>query len=128
MSLAYNLRKLREQNQYSQAELARAVQVAQSTIAMYETGERVPNAYVLMRIANFLRVSCEELVGEQTSTEEIQMTEAEFLDAMRKKDAPERAAVTYSNGDIWHYHRRENGGWDIHPEEKTEREGEGAGT
>ena len=125
MSLAYNLRKLREQNQYSQAELARAVQVAQSTIAMYETGERVPNAYVLMRIANFLRVSCEELVGEQTSTEEIQMTEAEFLDAMRKKDAPERAAVTSSHGDIWHYHRRENGGWDIHPEEKTEREGAG---
>ena len=86
MSLAYNLRKLREQNQYSQAELARAVQVAQSTIAMYETGERVPNAYVLMRIANFLRVSCEELVGEQTNTEEVQMMEAEFRDALRKKE------------------------------------------
>lgn len=125
MGLSSNIRKLREENQYSQAELARAVRVAQSSIAQYETGERVPNAYVLMRIANFLHVSCEELVGKQTSTEEVQMTEAEFMDAMRKQNAPARAAVTYSNGDVWHYHRRENGGWDIHPEEKTEREGAG---
>lgn len=78
MALSNNLRKLREQNQYSQAELARSVQVAQSTIAMYETEERVPNAYVLMRLSNFLWVSCEELVGEQTSTKEVQMTEKNF--------------------------------------------------
>lgn len=125
MGLSSNIRKLREENQYSQAELARAVQVSQSTIAMYETGERVPNAYVLMRIANFLRVSCEELVGKQTNTEEVQMTESEFLDALRNQNAPDNVAVTYSNGDIWHHHKRENGGWDIHPEEKTEREGAG---
>lgn len=120
MSLSNNLRRLREQNHYSQAELARAVKIAQSAIAMYETGERVPNAYVLMRIANFLHVSCEELVGEQAGTEEVQMTESEFLEALRNQNAPDNVAVTYSNGDIWHHHRRANGGWDIHPEKKAE--------
>ena len=45
------LKELRERNKISQAALARQVGISQSLIAQFETGEKVPNAYVLLRIA-----------------------------------------------------------------------------
>ena len=66
MSLAENLRNLRTAKGYSQAELAKLVGVAQPTFAQYESGIRVPNIIVGVKIAKKLDTTVEELVGGQT--------------------------------------------------------------
>ena len=70
------LKELRERNKISQAALARQVGISQSLIAQFETGEKVPNAYVLLRIATYFHTTCEELIGE---VEEEQTTSMPFL-------------------------------------------------
>ena len=70
------LKELRERNKISQAALARQVGISQSLIAQFETGEKVPNAYVLLRIATYFHTTCEELIGE---VEEEQTTSTPFL-------------------------------------------------
>ena len=65
MSLAKNLRNLRTAKGYSQAELAKLVGVAQPTFAQYESGIRVPNIIVGVKIAKKLDTTVEELVSGQ---------------------------------------------------------------
>lgn len=66
MAFAENLKKLREEKGYSQAELAEKVGIAQSMIAQYERYMKVPTIIVAVDIARVLGTTCEELVkGEQ---------------------------------------------------------------
>lgn len=45
----------------SQSELASALQVGQSTVAMWETGDRVPTLTMAKRIAEFFGVRLDEI-------------------------------------------------------------------
>lgn len=62
MSFSENLVKLREKKGYTQAELARALEIAQPTLAQYEKGVKVPNIVNAVRLAQLLGTTCEELV------------------------------------------------------------------
>ena len=68
MSLAENIKKLRENADLTQAELAEEVGVTQVAIKYFENGERVPNAFKLIAIAKKLRTTCEELMDEEMKT------------------------------------------------------------
>lgn len=59
-----NLRKIREERGLSQTELAEGVQISQTAIARYESGEQNPRVEVLIRLANFLHVRTDELLGQ----------------------------------------------------------------
>ncbi|SHJ68416.1 helix-turn-helix domain-containing protein [Desulfofundulus thermosubterraneus] len=62
-SFGERLAYLRNQRGLSQAELARLLDVGQSTIAMYEKNKRSPDHHSLIRLADFFGVSTDYLLG-----------------------------------------------------------------
>lgn len=63
MGFSENLRKAREENEISQAELAEKLGISQTAIYSYEKGSKVPNVVLGCLIAEKLGLTCEELVG-----------------------------------------------------------------
>ena len=61
--LGYRLKAVREAQKLSQAELARRLGLAKSSIAKYEAGAHLPGLPVLVRLSLGLRVSTDYLVG-----------------------------------------------------------------
>lgn len=59
------LRLLRKEQDLSQEKTAAEIGVGFSTYRRYETGERVPDADVLVRIADFYGVTLDYLVGRE---------------------------------------------------------------
>ena len=57
------LAELRKEKGLSQAGLAQELGVDPSTIAKYETGNRLPDVYMLARIAVYFDVSTDYLLG-----------------------------------------------------------------
>jgi len=62
MSFSENLKELREGYNLSQAELAKRVGIAQSAIAHYERGVKLPNIITAVDLSNALGTTCEKLV------------------------------------------------------------------
>ena len=63
------LKKLREENGYkSQQSFADAIGVSQSTVGNWESGTREPNLNLILKIANKLNVSVDELLGNTQLT------------------------------------------------------------
>ena len=59
------LKELRLEKKLSQAELAKAIDLSQSSIAYWETGQREPNAKAIIILARFFDVSTDYLLGEK---------------------------------------------------------------
>ena len=57
------LKQLREEKSMSQRSLAMKLNLSQSTVSFYETGERLPDIDVLILLAKFFDVSIDYLVG-----------------------------------------------------------------
>lgn len=55
--------ELREENNLSQEKLAKLIHVSQSTIAKWETGDRVPNINILDPLCNVFHVTSDYLIG-----------------------------------------------------------------
>ena len=58
-----NLRLARERKGFSQKDIAENIGVAKSTYSLYESGNREPNVQTIKKIADFLNVSADELLG-----------------------------------------------------------------
>ncbi|WP_433542310.1 helix-turn-helix domain-containing protein [Neomoorella humiferrea] len=67
-TLGERLTALRRERNLTQAELARSLNMAQSTIAMYEKNKRTPDAATLQKLADFFRVSVDYLLGRDESS------------------------------------------------------------
>ena len=65
MKLNCNLRKTRLERAYTQKDMARIIDVSVRTWQTYETGTRTPTLENLIKIADFLNVSLDELVGRK---------------------------------------------------------------
>lgn len=61
------LKKIRKENKLTQKELAEQLNIAQSTIAMYENGKREPDAANLQKIADHFKVTIDFLLGRSYS-------------------------------------------------------------
>lgn len=57
------LKALRNEKRISQAELAKALNVAQNTVANWENGVREPDNATIAKIANYFGVSTDYLLG-----------------------------------------------------------------
>jgi transcriptional regulator with XRE-family HTH domain len=64
MAFAENVKKLRENIGMSQSDLAVAMNLAQSTIARYETGMKLPNIVTGVQLAKILGTTVEKLVEQ----------------------------------------------------------------
>ena len=65
MAFAENVKKLRENIGMSQSDLAVAMNLAQSTIARYETGMKLPNIITGAQLAKILGTTVEKLVEQE---------------------------------------------------------------
>ncbi len=61
--LGENLRRMRERRGITQEELAERVHVVRQTVSKWEKGLSVPDADLLMAVAETLQVSVSELIG-----------------------------------------------------------------
>jgi transcriptional regulator with XRE-family HTH domain len=64
---AKNLKKLRNEKNISQRELAEIVGVTQVAISQYEKGESVPRINIAMKLAESLDTTCEKLCGKEVT-------------------------------------------------------------
>lgn len=62
-ALGKRIRALRERNNVSQTDLAAILNVANSTLSQYETGQRVPSDEIKVKIAKYFSVSVDYLLG-----------------------------------------------------------------
>ena len=63
MNFGERLRFFREQAGYTQEQVAKAIGVAKSTITGYEKGNREPDVLKIVKLAKFLEVSGDDLIG-----------------------------------------------------------------
>lgn len=65
-SIAYKLRRFRENSGYTQQQMADALNIDRSTYAYYETGKTNPSLETLMKIKDILNVSLEDLLESES--------------------------------------------------------------
>ena len=68
MPFSVNLKKLREQANLTQEELAAKTGLSKSTISMYERGERFPSEQILELLADLFNVDMNMLLGKQSKS------------------------------------------------------------
>lgn len=77
LAVARNIRFFRIKNRFSVHELAKRIDVCDSSISEYETGRCLPSLDVMFRLADVFDVSVSALLVEQSTTEsEISLAEA----------------------------------------------------
>ncbi len=67
MNFAKNLKEYRLSMKYTQSEMAHFLGMTERGYRYYENGQREPNLSTLVMIADYLKVSLDELVGRDFS-------------------------------------------------------------
>ena len=57
------LKNLREEKRLSQSQLAKALNLSQAAISFWEDGLRVPNAQIIILLAQYFEVTSDYLLG-----------------------------------------------------------------
>lgn len=70
MTVGERIADLRKHRGLSQYQLAKLLNIATSTLGMYETGKRKPNVEMLEQIAEFFNVSTDYLLGRDTKEDD----------------------------------------------------------
>lgn len=86
-AFSQNLSKKRVNKGLSQKSMAEAIGVAQSTYSLYEKGSREPNIDKIIKIADVLTVSVDELFGFNSCNDSL-------FDLINKLDAGDRGEVS----------------------------------
>ena len=68
LNIGDKITKLRNINNLTQIELARALHTSNSSISAYETGARIPSIDMVIEISRFFNVSSDYLLGLSDST------------------------------------------------------------
>lgn len=63
ITYAERIKELRVEDGLSQSELSRRTGLSQAAIALWESGDRVPNAISIIKLANFFEVSSDYILG-----------------------------------------------------------------
>ena len=70
--LCKRLKELREYGQLTQLQLAEHLQIGRASVSNYENGDRVPDADVVIKLADFFRVSTDYLLGRSEFKNSVQ--------------------------------------------------------
>lgn len=104
--LKERLKELRSEKQITQRELANLLRLSPSTIAMYETGQRMPDPEILQRIADFFGVSTDYLLGRTDipnpyiPEEYTQKHKVTKRDLMQYEDFIKQAGIFFMNDEV----------------------------
>ncbi|WP_397599149.1 helix-turn-helix domain-containing protein [Silvanigrella sp.] len=71
MSFAKTLKEIRKTKGLKQFQLANIIGISESAISLYESGSRLPNLDILVKISNSLNISCDYLLGIKTENNDI---------------------------------------------------------
>ena len=72
MVLSENLKRIRAERRLTQEQLAKELGLSRQAICLYELGERTPSLKHACKIANFLNVSLDEIVGRTPVKQELE--------------------------------------------------------
>lgn len=64
MSFGNNLKKLRQENEMTQEELAKKINTSRSNIANYENDKNMPSIEILNKLSEILKCSADYLLGK----------------------------------------------------------------
>ena len=64
IQLANNLRRLRTENNYTQEQIGEKLNISRQAYSNYETGKRIPDIDMLIRIADIYEVTLEQLITQ----------------------------------------------------------------
>ena len=96
-----NLKMLRKQKGFSQEELAARLHVVRQTISKWEKGLSIPDAEMLIRLAEILEVSVSELLGEKLESEPATNDIAEQLSRINEQLAVKNLSVPPNVENHW---------------------------
>jgi Response regulators consisting of a CheY-like receiver domain and a winged-helix DNA-binding domain len=86
MDFGNSIKKIREEKGFSQEELAKKLNLAQSTIGMWESGKRTPKLDELNRLARVLNITVNRLIG-QAKERKVELVKNEiFVDGEKVSD------------------------------------------
>ena len=72
IQLAANLRRLRSDHNYTQAQISDKLNISRQAYSNYETGKRIPDLDILIRIADIYHVTLEQLkIGRASCRERV---------------------------------------------------------
>lgn len=63
--IGLRIRQLRVENDFKQAELANLIGVDRTSLSSYENGKRIPDIFMLSKIADVFHVSLDYLAGRE---------------------------------------------------------------
>ncbi|MDK2920154.1 MAG: hypothetical protein PWQ37_2887 [Candidatus Petromonas sp.] len=93
MNFGKRLSQLRKENQMTQSELAKKLEISRGTIGMYEIGKRDPDTKTLEKISDIFNVSTDYLLGRtdvrNLQEDEIELTNEEQQLLEKIKSDPE---------------------------------------
>lgn len=79
------IKDLREDKDMRQSDLAAATGIDQRTISNYETGKTSPDAYALIKLADFFDVSIDYLVGRTTTNSSAEEKRIKIINKLIKE-------------------------------------------
>ncbi len=63
IQLVENLRRLRENRNYTQLQVSKKLNISRQAYSNYETGKRIPDIHTLVSLANIYGVTLEQLIA-----------------------------------------------------------------
>lgn len=79
MNFSANLKKIRKSLNLTQGKLASIIKVSQRTISHYENGDNEPELIIVCRLADAFKISIEDLLGYDPSSDPDRYTELRAL-------------------------------------------------
>ena len=93
MTVGERIADLRKHRGLSQYQLAKLLNIATSTLGMYETGKRKPNVEMLEQIAEFFNVSTDYLLGRDPKEDDLKtadLADDDTIFTFERKPIPEQ--------------------------------------
>lgn len=101
MAFKDRLKALRLQRNISQVELAKALNVSAGAIGGYENGSRTPKSEILTRMADYFRVSPEDLIyGKRLNVRQLHDYRVEIEPLIRAISDPDALALGIDKTDV----------------------------
>jgi transcriptional regulator with XRE-family HTH domain len=110
MVLGQRIRQLRQERHLTQTQFGQVLNLAESTISLYESNHRSPDYHILLQIADYFDVSVDYLLGltdirgvtRYKYDEALPAVEDSLPDALALRGSTSENAQRKPNGPVWH--------------------------